>query len=286
MDGQFQSLEEFSDYFVKVLRPLLDVVVEKEIPFLKKSDIYERRVTETERLQDLMRMANNPAISMLKQYIIKMAYCEPYWDTGAQEYADDRKYEYPFQAEEPNCFTEALRRKGCLLSFSHKRFSSEKFDCKIDGVDTQIENIVELCRLLVCYLAENRYDIRYILEHYPFKQRVLLAEVDGKCYAHEALTQNGLEIEDYRVIIDAIPRLLEDLESGRKSDLWDKLREDIFEMRLHVSGRRIFRLFFYREKQLCFLNGFIKKTQTTPKDEIEKALRIRKSNGKVAGKPL
>ena len=61
---------------------------------------------------------------------------------------------------------------------------------------------------------------------------------------------------------------------GRKSRLWDKLQDDIFELRLHVSSDRIFRLFFIQSGGLVFLNGFVKKTQKTPAGEIAKAREI------------
>ena len=51
----------------------------------------------------------------------------------------------------------------------------------------------------------------------------------------------------------------------------------LYEMRVQV-GNDIFRIFcFFDEGQLIVLmNGFQKKTQETPKSEIEKALKIKK----------
>ena len=77
-------------------------------------------------------------------------------------------------------------------------------------------------------------------------------------------------------IVELIPQLIEDLEQGRKSKLWDKLQEDVFELRLHVSANRIFRLLFVQFGGIQFLNGFIKKTQKTPAIEIAKAVEIKK----------
>ncbi|WP_394776895.1 type II toxin-antitoxin system RelE/ParE family toxin [Flavobacterium sp.] len=53
--------------------------------------------------------------------------------------------------------------------------------------------------------------------------------------------------------------------------------DGLFEMRIQV-GTDIFRIFcfFEREKLVVLTNGFQKKTQKTPKKEIEKALRIKK----------
>ena len=53
--------------------------------------------------------------------------------------------------------------------------------------------------------------------------------------------------------------------------------EGLYEIRVQV-GNDIFRIFcFFDEGQLVVLiNGFQKKTQKTPKNEIEKALKIKK----------
>ena len=125
-------------------------------------------------------------------------------------------------------------------------------------------------------MREDKGKIRYILERYPYSRPVICIEADGRCYADEALCGNELTEADLINIVEAIPRLIDDLENGRKSSLWDKLRDDVFELRIHVSGGRIFRLFFVQKNGLCFLNGFIKKTQKTPPDEIRKALELKK----------
>ena len=53
--------------------------------------------------------------------------------------------------------------------------------------------------------------------------------------------------------------------------------DGLYEIRVK-QGSDIFRIFcFFDENQLVILaNGYQKKTQRTPKDEIEKALRIKK----------
>ena len=45
-----------------------------------KSDFYNAAVTAELSLNDLMMMANEPAISLLKRYIVNLGYCDPYWD--------------------------------------------------------------------------------------------------------------------------------------------------------------------------------------------------------------
>lgn len=123
---------------------------------------------------------------------------------------------------------------------------------------------------------EDKTKVRYVIERYPYERSVTCVEVDGKCFAEEALLDSGLENRDLLHIVEAIVQLIEDLGQGRKSNVWDKLQDDIFELRLHISGNRIFRLLFVQNEGIRFLNGFIKKTQKTPALEIAKAIEIKK----------
>ena len=66
LDGQFSSYEDFAGYMQNTFLPFMDVLIEKEIPFLKKTDIYSRRITKRERLQDLLERFNDPLMQLLK----------------------------------------------------------------------------------------------------------------------------------------------------------------------------------------------------------------------------
>ncbi|HMX04717.1 MAG TPA: type II toxin-antitoxin system RelE/ParE family toxin [Chitinophagales bacterium] len=52
---------------------------------------------------------------------------------------------------------------------------------------------------------------------------------------------------------------------------------DLYEVRV-ISGSNIYRIFcfFDKGKLIVLINGFQKKTQKTPKNEIERALRLKK----------
>lgn len=56
-----------------------------------------------------------------------------------------------------------------------------------------------------------------------------------------------------------------------------KIEKDVFELRTKMGTdiTRIF-YFFYFDKRIILTNGFIKKTQKTPRKEIEKAIKYRK----------
>lgn len=275
LDGQFSSYEDFAGYMQNTFLPFMDVLIEKEIPFLKKTDIYSRRITKRERLQDLLERFNDPLMQLLKQYIVRLAYCEPYWDN---EPATDKEavYEFPVVSEVPNCFTEAIGRRAFLFSVRHPVFAEKLILCKYNGKDMELPNMLQVGQLLCTYLEEYPGDIKFVLETYPFKRDILLADADGRCSAQRDLLENELETGDFQNIIEAIPLLIEDLEQGRKSDRWDKLQDDIFEFRIHVSKNRIFRLLFIQDRKIRFLCGFIKKSQKPPKVELERAAKIRK----------
>lgn len=274
-NGQFHSQDDFIDYVLDSLIPVLDVVIENKIPLLKRTDIYNYKITCDTTMQDLLMRANDPSISLLKSYIVNLGYCEPYWDLCIRT-DSEAEYEYPVIAEEPNCFTEVIERGEKLLSLRHKLFHSDKLLCHKNGKQLEIINITEVKQLLKEILLEDKGKVRYILENYPYKRLVSCVEIGGKCFAEEALLENNLEILDLIHIIDAISQLIEDFEQGRKSNLWDKIQEDVFELRLHISSNRIFRLFFVQSGGIQFLNGFVKKTQKTPAMEIAKAIEIKK----------
>lgn len=71
-------------------------------------------------------------------------------------------------------------------------------------------------------------------------------------------------------------------EQTNDPELFKKLNENIWEFRTRYLGKQIRLLAFWdktnKENTLVFAtNGFIKKTQKTPSNEIERAERIRKN---------
>ena len=101
------------------------------------------------------------------------------------------------------------------------------------------------------------------------------AEINGKCYSSEALLENALNYEDYINIVADMQKLWHALITGDKTVLWDSFGGGLFEYRRNVNHGRIFRMFFtLEEKKICFLYGFIKKTQSTPQKELEKGRNL------------
>lgn len=75
-----------------------------------------------------------------------------------------------------------------------------------------------------------------------------------------------------------IVNLLEEYGNQLRKPYSSPLGDGIFEIRAKV-GTDISRVlyFFYYEGRIIFTNGFVKKTQKTPRSEIEKAKRYRKN---------
>ncbi len=70
--------------------------------------------------------------------------------------------------------------------------------------------------------------------------------------------------------------LIRDLEKVPVKYLKHIEETDLYEVRIHV-GNNIFRIFCFFDKGnlVIIMNGFQKKTQKTPKEEIKKALKIK-----------
>lgn len=83
--------------------------------------------------------------------------------------------------------------------------------------------------------------------------------------------------EKVKVKIDWTIGLVRDLEVIPEKYFKNLTGTSLYEIRVKVS-RNIFRIFcfFDKGKLIVIINGFQKKTQKTPKKELDKALRIQK----------
>ena len=88
----------------------------------------------------------------------------------------------------------------------------------------------------------------------------------------------SLSIKERAKIFASIDKLIELKNHGiqPKENLSKHLKDGIFELRVSFENRIARSLYFYEShRQIIFTHGFIKKSQKTPKSEIEKALSIR-----------
>lgn len=276
-EGQFESTESFALWIQREWIKIFDFLTEHEIALYKKSDFYSRNITADKTIRDLLKTTNDPIISKIKTFIIQSAFSEPYWDMPSVMKTDLRNtYSCPFQEELPNCFSESIERDKVILSVKNEHFSESHYQYLKNEKSGSITNIVDYNSFLCWLLYVSSKDIRYVFENYPLERKIMFAEIEGRCYAEEALLGNDLTIEDKQSILLHFKELIQGLSTGTKNRFWDSLTNGIFEYRITVSAGREFRLLFFQKDAIIFLNGFIKKQSKTPKDELDKALMLKK----------
>jgi len=71
--------------------------------------------------------------------------------------------------------------------------------------------------------------------------------------------------------------LLEEFGQEMREPFTKYVEDGVFELRIKLASdiSRIF-YFFYRNRKIILTNGFVKKTQKTPRKEIEKAKKYKK----------
>lgn len=103
------------------------------------------------------------------------------------------------------------------------------------------------------------------------------AVIDGKVPMIEFL--DSLSIKERAKIFAHIEKLVELKNSGiqPKENLSKYIEDGIFELRVSFENRISRSFYFYESgRRIIFTHGFVKKEQTTPKREIERAKSIRK----------
>ncbi len=89
---------------------------------------------------------------------------------------------------------------------------------------------------------------------------------------------NSLSLEERAEVLATIEefRMLKTLNQNLPMSMSKALRDGIFELRVKHRTRISRSLYFFAKgKSIIFTNGFIKKTQRVPDDEIKKALRYK-----------
>ena len=273
LNGQFKTNDDFSEYVRSVLLNVLEIMNDRSIPLLSSYSTYSCLVTGKTTLYDLLSgKFNDPVFTVLKKELVQLAFA-PYWSEVPCT-RDDVKYEYPLcGVDEPNCFTEAISRRNPMFSICPSEFGSE-IECKEDDLYVEIVNISDKNKLLEEYLKDSS-DMIYVLNNFDFGIEVQTVSIDGKCYAKEALDENNLILDDYLKILEASKWVVDGIKNNRSSHYSKHIEDDIYEMRVGISASREFRLFFVTYNGIKFINGFVKKTQNTPKSEKDKAKNIR-----------
>ncbi|MFH1050958.1 MAG: type II toxin-antitoxin system RelE/ParE family toxin [bacterium] len=102
------------------------------------------------------------------------------------------------------------------------------------------------------------------------------AEIDGKIEMNIFL--NSLTAKDRAKIKAYIDKLVEllNITAFPNTKLSKYLRDGIFELRVNLKNTTSRNLYFFMsDKYIIFTHGFIKKTEKTSENEINKAIRIK-----------
>ena len=273
--GQFVNLEGFIECLRNNLQSVFYMMEDNDIELMKGYRTFERFITKDITLVDLMKEGGNPVISVFMNFLIKLAFKEPYWDTDPRT-DKSVEYEYSDKGDEPNCITEAIERDLPLLSFIDKKTDfKNRYQYVRNGQPGELANIVDSESFLIMLLKHSRSSIRYVMEHYPFKGSLLNVQNVEICTSNmELLEGTQITDEDIYKIIKNINNLISDKQTGTKSHWWDDLGDGLNEYRVSISAGREFRWFFIWGEKVRFLNSFIKKTQETPQRELDRARRL------------
>lgn len=272
LDGQFNEIETFIESLFDNTIPMLDILESLKIQMLSSYSIYDLKVTESTTLYDIIKIKGVPEITKFKKQLNELFFDEPFWE--AEPLSDnDSVYECNFSNKISGyCLTEALERKNPVLSFEHDDFKESVIVIKKDGVDNKVNNLYNKEILIESFREIGIINpLKYLLLKHNLKDSFGLSL--GKNYFKDLGEEAHLKEEDIDVIVDDINRLIDfkykDLNPGRLSKAIDgKLKE----FRTSLADSREIRIFYFEvNRKIVFLNGFLKKTQETPKNEIDKA---------------
>ncbi|MBO0526477.1 hypothetical protein EXQ31_12785 [Clostridium botulinum] len=219
-----------------------------------------------------MKIKGVPEITKFKKQLNELFFDEPFWESDSLS-VNDSVYECAFSNKISGyCLAEALERRKPVLSFEHDDFKNRVILIKKDGIDSNINNLYNKENLIENFREIRVIDsLKYLLLKHNLKNSFGLNL--GKNYFKDLCEEAHLKEDDIDIIVEDINRLIDfkdkDLNPGRLSKTIDgKLKE----FRTSLSDRREIRIFYLEiERKIIFLNGFLKKTQETPKDEIDKA---------------
>lgn len=277
LSGQFETIEDFAMCIHEEYLKMFDYIVKNRIELYKKSDFYSRYITKNETISDLFRITGDPIVTKMRSFIINAAYNKPYWDDEEVSKTNlTCTYNCIHDEELPNCFSEAIERDKIIISLKNEEFLDESYLFYKDGKEEIVNNIVDYNNFLHSLLNSKNSDVKYIFENYRFQREIKFVQINGRCYAEEAILNNNLTSEDKWNVLIHIPELIRGLSTGTKNRFWDSLSDGLFEYRISVSSGREFRMLFFQEQAIYFINGFIKKVQETPKHEIDKAKKIKR----------
>lgn len=277
LDGQFENEESFYSSLRENSIKVLKLISEQKFQLLKSYNFYQRKVTNDLNLYEIIQRRGEPEITRFKGLLSEILINPPYWEESKKQ---DENVNYIFKnyASGNNCLGEACERDKIVFSFVNQDFNEPKLEIMKDEKSVEIINIYRN-RILLDLL----YELELIREKEYFKSyfnypKVKFCEVDEKEYTMEIFDDESLNKKDKTKIVSDFKQFMFKLEMGEELGRFSKnIYEDINEFRSNIDGREVRIFYFRQEDEINLLNGFIKKQQTIPKQEIEKAKRLRKN---------
>jgi hypothetical protein len=206
--GQFKDVDDFFSSLREFTLPILKKIDENnENVIWKKDTLWQSEICNGITLSNIPQKKNerNSEQAALKIALIKLMNNDPYWsecdeiDVKINEYKFDEEYRDRFLAN--NCFTEAIKSEGTIVSFIHNAYKSKSLEIRVHteqgDKDIFLDNIftVEWWRhepKIRTWRIENRYVIEiranefsYHPPHFHVSQNEYAAVFglkDGKLY--------------------------------------------------------------------------------------------------------
>lgn len=277
LQGQFKDTEEFADSINEYTIPILKHIKELGFQLYKSYTTYEDLVTSQQTLADILKISNDPDITMLKSYLIQIMSEEPFWNDSMQT-KEELRYKYGEMTIEPCCLKECYERKGILLSFEHGDFLQDDVPLICGEELKNLENSYKLNQFLWHGFVDGDLKTAYIFTHLKYPKKLQLLEVDGKIYTEEFLDSREIRRTDREIIKEDFDSMIDEMLKNISSRRWKYVTgTNSYEFRTTISDDREFRLFFsYRKDCFTFYNGYIKKTNTIPKEILKQVKRLEK----------
>ena len=280
LSGQYKRVDDFLDDLQQNMIPILDQAKKLRQKILKSYSTYSQLVTPADTLHRILITRGNPIITKLKLQLINLVCEEPYWNDDIKTDLDSI-YECINNALSPNCFSEALERSGCLISFG-KEYYSATIEIKKNSTLYYIQNGYNKNSYIESLYFFNQIDEIYYLQN---------IDMDFDFEFYRSNTQNFFECadlnkEDKCNIIDDIKLLASHLiNKTDPGNLIKHLGKGLYEIRGAISDERIYRIFFARKTNgIVLYNGIIKKSQDTPKRVLDLARILLKEYTKESDK--
>jgi len=276
LEGQFYNEDEFLESLYNYTIPMLDKLEELETQILSSFNSYTLPVTKDKTLYDILSIKGSAEIRKFKRQLQELFFDEPYWDSDPK--STNSIYECEFTDKDNNfCIAEALERNLPVISFEHEKFKKSTIKIKKDELDYVVKNLYNSTILLEVF-RENKHisQLQYLLLRHSLKESFGLKY--GKNYFEDLINSCSLSEEDIKVIVDDMEKLISQTSNGENPGrLTGSIDGKLKEFRTSLSNKREIRFFYFEvNRRIIFMNGFLKKTEQTPKEEIDKAKKIMK----------